>query len=95
MSSATPSRQTSVAPATIPRACRGWANTPERKGICAANVMATTSPAHIATPPRRGVGTVCTSRSRTGVVAPATRASSRARGVARKVTAVAISMTSR
>ncbi len=83
MSSATPSRHTITAPPTMAQACWSVAKTPLRKGIWDANVTATTSPAVIASPPRRAVGTVCTSRSRTAVMAPVLAATQWARGVRR------------
>ncbi len=60
-----------------------------------AATSATTSPASIAMPPSRAVGTEWTSRARTGVTAWSRWASDRARGVLRKVTAAAITITSR
>jgi len=95
MSSATPRTHTSAPPARMDQAALDAAKTPERNGIRDAKSRATANPSSMATPPRRGVGTVCTSRSRTAVTAPVRIASQRAIGVVRYVTAAAMSMTSR
>jgi len=86
-SSAAPSRQTRAAAAST--AHGSWAPPPKtgrRNGICQATPRATTTPNSMATPPRRGVGRVCMSRSRTGVMAPTLMASRRTAGTATKVT---------
>src|SRR5680860_923355 len=49
----------------------------------------------IATPPRRGMGTACTSRSRTSVIAPVATASHLTKGVAAYVIAAATMKTRR
>jgi hypothetical protein len=51
-------------------------------------------PTNIATPPRRGVGIACTSRSRGRATAPQRRAATRTTGVSRNVTAAAMQQTS-
>ena len=95
MSSAAPSRATRVAPPRIAHAVLDAANTPSRKGIWEASAMATAIPSSMAMPPIRGMGTACTSRARTAVIAPIRSASHRASGVVRKVTAAAMRPTSR
>ena len=91
MSSAAPSRQTSPAE---PRIAHGRlsAKTPDMNAIRDATSIATVMPMSIATPPRRGVGAVWTSRPRTGVSTWLRFARVRASGVARYVTAAAIAM---
>ena len=83
MSSATPSATTSPAPPTIPTSARGLSYTPSRNGRRLATTIVTTTPRNIASPPSRGVGTACTSRSRTAVIAPQRSAHQRASGVMR------------
>src|SRR5918994_6041074 len=63
-------------------------------GIRLATSRATAMPPKIATPPRRGVGIACTSRSRGRATAPHRRASTRTTGVSRNVTAAAMQKTS-
>ena len=55
----------------------------EWNDISLAVTIATANPRNIATPPIRGMGTACTSRSRTGVMAPMRRAIRRISGVVR------------
>lgn len=69
-SSATPSRQIIAAPAITTQAWWFWRNSPCRKLSLEAKNMAVMKPSSMATPPMRGVGTVCTSRARTSPTAP-------------------------
>ncbi len=83
MSSMAPTRQTMPAPHSTPRSSpvsKTW----RRNGRWLAASIAAAKPRKIATPPRRGIGTLCTSRSRTGVKAPvrtAIGAQERCRGI--------------
>ena len=84
MSSNTPSRQTAPAESStawVPRPCSSNSLLKNPSWLAVSRAMAT--PRKIAVPPSRGIGTVCTSRSRTGVTAPIRRASRRAAGVVR------------
>ncbi len=97
MSSAMPSAQTMPAAMTIAQSScpPGPAKVERRKGVPDAKVTATARPHHMARPPRRGVGMVWTSRSRTAVMAFVRSATQWARGTVRSVTARATSRTSR
>jgi hypothetical protein len=79
-----------VAPSNTPQGAPSLCEkTGLRKSIRQATTMDTANPASIAVPPIRGIGTRCTSRSRTGVIAPIRRAIRRTKGVSRYVTAAA------
>src|SRR3954471_21671650 len=88
-SSSTPSRQISP-PAT--RTAMVWVlNSKLRcsEGSWEATRTPAATPKYIATPPPRGVGMTCTSRSRTAAITRNRTAATRTTGVARKVTSAA------
>src|SRR5919199_6064482 len=92
-SSRTPSRQISP-PAT--RTAMVWVlNSKLRcsEGSCEATRTPAATPRYIATPPPRGVGMTCTSRSRTAAITRNRTAATRTTGVARKVTSAAVRRT--
>ncbi len=77
----TPSAQTRPAPSST--ACGSpEANTWDRNGSFQASSTAAANPQNIPTPPRRGIGSACMSRSRTGFRAPTLNANQRTSGVA-------------
>ena len=63
--------------------CEAWKKRTCIIGSFEAASIATRKPRYIPTPPSRGVGVVCTSRSRSGVHAPKRKAPSRTGPVAR------------
>ncbi len=81
-SSAAPSA-TMIPPATTVACTSEYANTRESAGSDPATRKPAQTPAYIARPPRRGVGTACTSRSRGSAMAPKRIAKRRATGVRR------------
>src|SRR4051794_28194650 len=62
-------------------------------GSRVATITAAATPRYIATPPPRGVGMTCTSRSRGAAIIRSRTAAIRTTGVARKVTSPAVSRT--
>ena len=90
ISSMIPRRQTRKAPrSTTQITLLSW-NRLDTKGSLLAKRSAAASPISIASPPIRGVGTVCTSRERTSPTAPQRMAIWRTRGVTSHVTPPAI-----
>src|SRR3954468_103166 len=88
-SSSTPSRQMRP-PAT--RTPTVWVLNSKLRcsaGSCEATSTPAATPRYIATPPPRGVGMTCTSRSRTAAITRKRTAATRTTGVARKVTSAA------
>src|SRR3954468_15655827 len=92
LSSSTPSRQISP-PATSTAAVCESSKVRCRAGSRVATRMAAATPRYIATPPPRGVGMTCTSRSRGAAIIRQRIATIRTTGVARKVTRPAVSRT--
>ncbi len=94
LSSSTPTRQINPPAASTPSTSDDDTNAPPSAGSCSAISTAAAKPAYTATPPIRGIGRECTSRSRIGVTAPSRTASSRTSPVSRKVTTTAVPKTS-
>ena len=94
LSSSTPTRQISPPAASTPTISDDETNAAPRAGSCSAISTAPAKPAYTATPPIRGIGSECTSRSRIGVTAPIRTAISRTTPVSRKVTTTAVPNTS-
>src|SRR3954452_6309523 len=92
LSSRTPSRQISP-PATSTAAVCESSNVRCSAGSRVATRIAAATPRYIATPPPRGVGMTCTSRSRGAAIIRQRIATIRTTGVARKVTRPAVSRT--
>src|SRR5215218_8256917 len=92
LSSRTPSRQISP-PATSTAAVCESSKVRCRAGSRVATSTAAATPRYIATPPPRGVGMTCTSRSRGAAIIRQRTATTRTTGVARKVTRPAVSRT--
>src|SRR3954451_6606475 len=92
LSSRTPSRQMSP-PATSTAAVWESSNVRSSAGSRVATRIAAATPRYIATPPPRGVGMTCTSRSRGAAIIRQRIATIRTTGVARKVTRPAVSRT--
>ena len=95
-SSTTPTTVMTAAASRMPTGpLRPSPNVPLRNGTVEARPSAAANPARIATPPRRGTGVECTSRSRTGLSARSRTAMPRTGEVVRKVTTAATAITSR
>src|SRR4051794_4842348 len=92
LSSRTPSRQISP-PATSTAAVCESSNVRCSAGSRVATRIAAATPRYMATPPPRGVGMTCTSRSRGAAIIRQRIATIRTTGVARKVTRPAVSRT--
>lgn len=83
LSSSTPSSHMMPAPESSARMSVPWENTLLRLSSWEATRMPAQSPPNIAMPPSRGVGSRCTSRARTGGIAPAAMANFRTGPVSR------------
>src|SRR6478735_9199089 len=95
-SSSTPTAQMSApAISTMPASRNTHGSLVERNGSWRATTYAVARPPSIASPPRYGMGTACTSRSRTFATAPVRSAISRAITVNRYVAAAATRKTRR
>src|SRR6478609_2028607 len=95
-SSSTPTAQMSApAISTMPASWNTHGSLVERNGSWRAMTYAVARPPSIASPPRYGMGTACTSRSRTFATAPVRSAISRAITVRRYVAAAATRKTRR
>src|SRR3954447_16384256 len=92
LSSSTPSRQISP-PATSTAAVCESSKVRCSAGSRVATSTAAATPRYMATPPPRGVGMTCTSRSRGAAIMRQRIATIRTTGVARKVTTAAVSRT--
>src|SRR3954454_24936319 len=92
LSSRTPSRQIRP-PATSTAAVCESSNVRCKAGSRVATRIAAATPRYMATPPPRGVGITCTSRSRGAAIIRQRIATIRTTGVARKVTRPAVSRT--
>src|SRR5215475_3618456 len=93
-SSTTPSRQMKPPATSTAEVSEPCTYVRCRVGIRWAMSSAAAIPAYIATPPSRGVGIACTSRSRGRATAPHRIATTRTTGVSRNVTAAATQKTS-
>src|SRR3954447_24556346 len=88
-SSSTPSRQISPPATSTATVCVLNSKLRCREGSWEATSTPAATPRYIATPPPRGVGMTCTSRSRTSAITRNRTAATRTTGVARKVTSAA------
>src|SRR6476661_1897532 len=95
MSSMAPRTQTIAAPHSTALSSGPSRKTWPRNGSLLAASIDAAKPRKMATPPSRGIGVECTSRSRTGVNAPVRTATARRRGVAAYVITAATIRTRR